>query len=435
MKNTKKLRVILMGVGNRGTVYARHMANYPDRFEMVGVAEPDEVRRKDFQSQFGLSDECCFSSWEDLLNANIPADVAVIATVDNMHYEPALKSIEMGYNLLLEKPVAPTAEQCADIANAAAKHGVLVLVCHVLRYTPFYKTIKQLVMDGAIGRVMSAIQVEAIGARHFSHSYVRGNWHREADSTPMLLAKSCHDLDIVQWILNEPCKKVTSFGSLTHFISENAPEGAPERCSDGNCPVAKTCPYNVERVYLGDKPSKLFRWVCAHGFAKGKDPTDEEVRAALQVKDYGKCAFHSDNDVVDHQVVNLEFASGTTASLTVNAFSKGGRYIRLFGTKGELYAHMESETITLYTFEDGQTHSIPVAKTDSGLTVGHGGGDAGIVEELYDYFTGNYTGFSAADIDISVKNHLIGFAAEEARHNDTVVNLDQFFRRYGLENR
>ena len=430
----KKLRVILMGVGNRGTVYAREMTKNPDHFELVAVAEPDEVRRKGFQSQFHLADEMCFTDWEDLLNANIPADVAVITTVDHMHYAPAMKAIDLGYDLLLEKPVAPTARECADILNAAAKKGTRILVCHVLRYTPFYKTVKKLVMEGAVGRVMSVIQVEAIGARHYSHSYVRGNWHKEADSAPMLLAKSCHDLDIIQWILDKPCRKISSFGSLTHFLPENAPEGAPLRCSDGGCPVAETCPYNVERIYLGKKPSKLFRWICAHGFAKGDEPTDKEVRAALKVKNYGVCAFHSDNDVVDHQVVNMEFADGATASLTVNAFNKGGRYIRIFGTKGELYAHMESENITLYTFEDGQTQSIPVTKTDTDMTIGHGGGDAGIVAELYDYFVSDYKGFSAADIDISVKNHLIGFAAEEARRTDTVVEVDTFFRKYGVEN-
>ena len=247
----KKLRVILMGVGNRGTVYAREMTKNPDHFELVAVAEPDEVRRKGFQSQFHLADEMCFTDWEDLLNANIPADVAVITTVDHMHYAPAMKAIDLGYDLLLEKPVAPTARECADILNAAAKKGTRILVCHVLRYTPFYKTVKKLVMEGAVGRVMSVIQVEAIGARHYSHSYVRGNWHKEADSAPMLLAKSCHDLDIIQWILDKPCRKISSFGSLTHFLPENAPEGAPLRCSDGGCPVAETCPYIVERIYLG----------------------------------------------------------------------------------------------------------------------------------------------------------------------------------------
>ena len=434
MKNTKKLRVIVMGVGNRGSVYTREMAKYPDQFELVAVAEPDAVRRQNFQAQFHLADEMCFSHWGDLLDAHVPADIAIIALVDHMHYEPAMKAIELGYDLFLEKPVAPTARECADIANAAAKKGIRILVGHVLRYTPFYKTVKKLVMDGAIGSVMSVIQVEAVGARHFSHSYVRGNWHKLEDSAPMLLAKSCHDLDIIQWILDEPCKKVSSFGELSYFTPEHAPEGAPLRCSDGSCPAADSCPYNCEKVYLGEHYSPLFRWVCAHGFTKGEQPTDEEVRAALKANNYGVCAFHSDNDVVDHQVVNMEFVSGATATLTVNAFGKGGRYIRLFGTKGELYANASDESITVHTFADGQTRAVPVEKTDTNTTIGHGGGDAGIVSELYDYFTGQYTGFSAANIDISVKNHLIGFAAEEARLSDTVVDLDQYFRQYGLEN-
>lgn len=250
----------------------------------------------------------------------------------------------------------------------------------------------------------------------------------------MLLAKSCHDLDILQWLLGKPCKRVTSFGELSYFREENAPAGAPVRCADGGCPVGDTCPYNCMKLYYEDKNNLWFRGAAARGLAAGEIPTDAEVLQALQTKDYGLCVFHANNDVVDHQVVNMEFEGGITASFSMNAFNQGGRYIRIFGTKGELYANMSDQEITVYTFADKQRRTIPVVAPGETIVDGHGGGDAGIIRELYDYLSGSYTGFCAADITTSVKNHLIGFAAEEARHSGTVVSVDDFFARYGFAN-
>lgn len=430
----KKFSAVLIGSGMRGEIYTSIMAKESDKFEVIAVAEPVEKRRKAAQERHGIADENCFVTWEDLLAKPKMADIAVICTLDDGHYEPAMKAIELGYNLLLEKPVAQTAKECADIALAAKKHNVKVLVCHVLRYTPFYTTIKKILMDGTIGEVMSAIQVEGVGNVHQSHSYVRGNWHSEKDSTPMLLAKSCHDLDILQWLLDKPCRKVTSFGELTYFTEKNAPEGAPVRCIDGGCPIEDTCPYNCRKLYYEAKDDHWFRPVCAKDIAKTNVPTDEEVMQALKTTDYGLCVFHANNDVVDHQVVNMEFEGGTTVSFSMNAFNYGGRYIRLFGTKGELYANMSDTEITVYTFDDDKTTHIPATGADESILAGHGGGDEGIIEELYDYFNDNYTGFRAADIEISVKNHLIGFAAEKARHNNTVESVDAFFEEYGMVN-
>ena len=287
-------------------------------------------------------------------------------------------------------------------------------------------------MQGTIGEIMSVDQVEAVGHLHYSHSYVRGNWHCEKDSTPMLLAKCCHDLDMIQWLIGKTCKKVQSFGSLVHFTEENAPEGAPVRCADGGCPVGDTCPYNCIRYYYDNKTLPR-RKIVASGIAKKVLPTDEEVLQALHSNNYGLCVYHAGNDVVDHQVVNMEFEGGTTATLTMNAFNAGGRHIRIYGTKGELTAYMADEEIRLFTFEDNRHWTIPVPKMEEGINGGHGGGDTGIVKELYDYLSGTYNGYRAADIHTSVKNHLIGFAAEEARHNDTVVAMDGVYTKYGFE--
>ena len=427
----KKLSVIIIGAGNRGNRYATHMCEMPDKYEIVGMADPQEARRRHFNETFGVPMENCYDSWETILQQPKMADVAVIATVDNMHLEPALMAIEKGYDLLLEKPVAQTAEECVRIATAAREKGVKVLVCHVLRYTPFYGKIKQILMAGTIGEVVSVDQVEGIGNVHFSHSYVRGNWHSEEESAPMLLAKSCHDLDIIQWLIDKPCTQVSSFGSLKHFCPENAPEGAPVRCADGTCPVMETCPYNVIKHYY-DFKTNTRREIITKGIAKSFIPTDEEVMEALKTTDYGLCAYQANNDVLDHQVVNMEFAGGATATLNVNAFNKGGRYTRIYGTKGELMAHAKDKEISVYTFEDKKTVNVPVTEVDETINGGHGGGDEGIIRELYDYMSGNYTGFRAADIDISVKNHLIGFAAETARHEHTVMDVQKVLRENGF---
>ena len=429
----KTYSVLVIGAGCRGGMYADLMAAHPDKFRVVGVADPVQGRREAVARRLNIPEDRCFASWEEALSRSKLADIAVIATGDNEHYHPALKAIELGYDLLLEKPVAQTPTECAAIAHAAEQNGVRVLVCHVLRYTHFYKAIKQLLMDGTLGEVQSVIAVEAVGNVHQSHSYVRGNWHSETESTPMLLAKCCHDLDILQWLLDKPCKRVQSFGSLTHFTPANAPTGAPTRCIDG-CPAADTCPYNAVKLYYDDKDNDWFRCACTRDIATHNIPTDDEVMTALRTTDYGLCVYHANNDVVDHQVVNMEFADGATVSFSMNAFNCGGRYIRLFGTKGELFGNADGSELTLFTFADRQYHRLSTEQVNESITSGHGGGDEGIVCELYDYLSDHYTGFCAADIDISAKNHLIGFAAEKARHTGTVVDLDTFFAQYGLNN-
>ena len=430
----KKIRAIVIGAGGRGFAYVYYMSFLRDKYQVVAVADPSEPQRRSVQEMWGFSEENCFHDWQEILSKPKMADVAIIATLDDMHREPALAAIEKGYDILLEKPVAQTAQECVDIALAAEKKGVKVLVCHVLRYAPFFVRVKELLRSGIIGKPMTINMVEAVGDNHYSRSYIRGKWHSEKESTPMLLAKCCHDLDCIQWFIEEPCEKVQSFGELTYFREENAPEGAPVRCADGGCPVGDTCPYDCMKIYYNDKTKVAWRNQITRGSTKEYDATDEEVMYALKTTDYGLCVFHANNDVVDHQTVNMYFRGGATATLTMNAFNKGGRYVRIYGTKGELHAYASADEIEVYTFADEKTQKIPVKATIESIDGGHGGGDKGIVEELYDYLNGTYTGFQAADIMTSVKNHLIGFAAEEGRHTDTVVDLDEYFARYGMKN-
>lgn len=426
----KQLSVIFIGGGNRAIKFASSMAAQPEKYAIKAVAEPLPERKAVFRDQYGVPEQEIVDDWKQLLDRPKMADVAVIATQDNMHYEPAMRAIELGYDLLLEKPVAQTARECADIARAAREKGTRVLVCHVLRYTPFFGKVKELLMDGTIGQVVSVDMVEAIGNTHFAHSYVRGPWKSEKESTPMLVAKSCHDMDMIQWLVDKPCTRVQSFGSRTHFVEENAPAGAPKRCLEG-CPVGDTCPYNSVRFYYENEKCS-WRRLTTMGIAKDYWPTNDEVMEALRTRDFGLCVYRANNDVCDHQVVSLEFEGGVTASFTVNAFNKGGRYVRVYGTKGELYAYAADPKINVYTFEDESHWTVDVPEVDETIFGGHGGGDDGIIRELHDYLSDEYTGFRAADIQVSVENHMIAFGAERARREGTVVDVKKMCEEYGV---
>lgn len=429
----KKLKFVLIGAGMRGQAYTKH-ACLDHGMELVAVAEPSDSRRNFIRDTYGLTDEMCFTDYKDLLALGKIADFAMICTQDKMHIEPALMAIDLGYDLLLEKPVAPTPEECVQVWKAAEAKGVRVLVCHVLRYTPFYRTVKDLLDAGKIGKIMSVIATEGVGNVHQSHSFVRGNWHKTADSAPMLLAKSCHDLDIIQWLVDGKCKKIQSFGGLHYFTKDNCPEGAPYRCIDG-CPHGDSCAYNAVRLYLESDDNYWFRPVCANKL----NPTDAEVEAALRTNNYGVCVFQGDNDVVDHQTVNMEFENGETVVFTLAAFNLGGRRLRIMGTKGEICSN-DLENIELITFfqddrsspnyGQSETQIINTAhNTNQAITGGHGGGDAGIMDDLYLYFGENQATKSISSVETSVTNHLYVFAAEESRAADTVVNVDEYISK------
>ena len=243
----KRLKVILIGAGNRGRLYTDLME--PEKFEVVAVAEPSKSLRDYIKNKHNIPEELCFESWDPIFEMDKFADVAVIATMDKLHYEPTMKAIAKGYDLLLEKPIAPTYEECVDIANLAKEKGVKILVCHVLRYAPLFRAIKDMINEGKIGKVISIHHCECVGNEHQSHSFVRGNWGNSDKSSCMILQKCCHDMDIMQWLIGEKCTRVQSFGNLTYFKEENAPEGAPDYCIDG-CPHADTCYYNAVKLYV-----------------------------------------------------------------------------------------------------------------------------------------------------------------------------------------
>ncbi len=425
----KKLKVILIGAGGRGRRYTKVMKTMPERFELVGIAEPIESLRESIREVHDVDPANCYESWDQILDRPKFADIAIITTMDQLHYAPAMKAIEMGYDLLLEKPVAPTPEECVDIWRQAEKYGTKIMVCHVLRYTPFFMQLKKILDDGTVGDIISMEHIEAVGNIHQTISYVRGRWGNEARSSSMLLAKCCHDLDILQWLLGKECKKIQSFGSLVHFRPENAPEGATERCMDG-CPHIDTCYYYTYPIYV----EKRYVIGSRRHTAMKAHPTDEDILHTMATTQVGKCAYKCDNDVVDHQIVNMEFEGGTTVSMTMSAFTKGGRKTHIMGTKGELWATMGNKECP-FEFFDFATREIRPLKAEiaiagDSITTGHGGGDAGIVDALYRYVTGELTAEEVSEIGISCKNHMLVFAAEESRHTDTVVSVPEYSAKY-----
>ncbi len=422
----KKLKLILLGGGDRGSSYLKYLQIQPDKFEVVGLAEPVAEKRSYLRDLYNIPADMCFESYEKLLSFPKIADIAMICTQDKMHFEPAMMAIEKKYDLLLEKPVATTAEECFKISEAATANGVKVLVCHVLRYTPFYKTLKRILDEGKIGEITNISHSEGVGNIHMSHSFVRGNWRSKAESTPMILAKCCHDTDLLQWLIGEPCKKVSSFGTLSHFCEKNAPEGAPLRCLDG-CPHKDTCFYYAPTLYRIDTAEvQHFRAIAANKF----NPTDEEVDEILKTSPYGRCVYRCDNDVVDRQTVNMQFGNDKCVTLTMSAFNKGGRVSAIMGTKGELYADMENQSIILYDFATRERSELftPDAEFDQSIAGGHGGGDSGIMEDLYEYIANDNPSGSISDISVSCMSHLIAFAAEDARVTSSVIDMDEYIK-------
>ena len=420
---SKQLKVILIGAGNRGCNYVRlAKENCPEKLDVVAIADPDLSRGREIIEAYGIPEEMIFDDWKKVLALPKFADAAIIATQDNNHFEPACAALVAGYDLLLEKPVASTAEECLGISDLANSLGRKVVVCHVLRYAPFFETVKHIIDSGRIGKVVNIVHTECVGNIHQSHSYVRGNWRDSKESSPMILAKSCHDLDIVQWLLDKECTRVQSFGSLSYFRPENAPEGAPEYCIQ-SCPHESECVYSAVKIYKERQFPVWVRYVT-----KKENATDEEIEKIISETNYGKCIFKCGNDVVDHQVVNLEYEGGETVSFTMSAFNKGGRKINVMGTAGELWANMSDKTVHIFDFKTREIETIDVLNyvKDESIVGGHGGGDLGIVKAFCEYLTGEYKGNAVSDISTSVGNHLVAFAAESSRLEGKVINMDEF---------
>ena len=311
IKTTKTITAITLGAGDRGNIYGNYALAYPDQLDIVGVAEPMNIRNERYAAAHNIKDKYRFDTWEDVFERPKFADAIIITTPDVLHYGPCMKALEMGYDVLLEKPIAPTEKECKDILQLAQKTNRIVAVCHVLRYAPYFQKLHSLIQDGAIGKLVSLQHFEPIQHVHMSHSYVRGNWHDSKATTPIILAKSCHDLDIMRWLVDSPCEQVNAFGDLTWFKMENAPEGSTERCIDG-CAVEKQCPYSAKRIYY-DKQT----WLHHFDLPENPDLHPEAIMEYLRTSNYGRCVYRMENDQPDHYTMNLKFKNGVTASFNM----------------------------------------------------------------------------------------------------------------------
>ena len=301
----------------------------------------------------------------------------------------------------------------------------MVVVCHVLRYTKFYGTLYELLRGGAIGRIESLDAVENVAYWHYAHSYVRGNWRRAEESSPMILAKSCHDMDIIRWLMGVPCESVSSYGSLDWFRAENAPDGSADRCLSG-CACKEGCPYDAEKIYIFNDKSGIRsgndEWPCSVLVNK---PTEEKLYDALRTGPYGRCVYRCDNDVVDHQVVSMRFAGGATATFTMSAFTaKCYRTIKVMGTMGEIEGDMDANVLYLRKFS--QPEQVLDLGTIPDRFAGHGGGDALMMDYVCELIAaGGAEGLTS--VDASVESHVMALAAEHSRtHGGSAVELAEF---------
>ena len=415
------MEFVLIGAGQRGMIYSQYA--HGKGHAITAVAEKDAVKREIARKELDIPAERCFADAADLLAQPKLGDAAIIATMDRDHFGQAIPAMEKGYHLLLEKPISPVPEEVLAIEEKARETERLVVVCHVLRYSPFFREIKKQLDSGAVGRIVTVQHNENIGNFHIAHSFVRGNWRRSDTASPLIMQKSCHDLDLLVWLVGSGCRQVASFGGLAYFKAENAPQGAAMRCAD--CPLKDTCRFSAYKAYLpvmGNWPATVLT----------ENQTEEGLREAIRTGPYGRCVFHCDNNVCDHQATVLEFDNGVTATFNLSGFTNRiARTLKIMGEDGELRANEYTNEIEIIRFAANGVDRCESRVIHPELTAsGHGGGDAGIVEDFLALLEGRQAE-AASDIRYSVESHMMACAAEEARLTGTVVRIADFRRRHG----
>jgi predicted dehydrogenase len=415
-----RLEAVLIGGGNRGRyVYGAYARRSPERLRIVALAEPDAVRREALASELELPPERAFPDWRPLFDAPRRAPAAIVATGDMLHVEPALAALKRGYDVLLEKPIAPDAADCVRLVGAAEQGGRMLQICHVLRFTPFYDRVHAVLASGTLGDLVSIDLREHVAHWHMTHSFVRGKFRNREIAAPILLAKSCHDLDLLCWFAGGGAERVASFGSLMHYRPERAPPGAPERCTDG-CAVQETCIHDAVRFYAGpdERVARFWPWSDL-----GADPSRGARTRALETGRYGRCVYRCDNDVPDHQVVAVEFAGGLTGTFGLHGHATHEtRTIRITGTRGELRGILHEGRIEVTRHGSFEVERYQVT-TDP---IGHYGGDGGLLDHFTRVAGRGAASEARASGRVALESHLLGFAAEEARASGRVVRLSDF---------
>ncbi len=452
------IKAICIGAGSRGIdAYGYYALKNPKRLKFIGVAEPRKEWREKFIRLHKIPKENVFNSYEELFAKEQFARAAVICTPDQMHVEPTILALERGYDVLLEKPMANTLEGCLKLVRKAEEVKKHLQICHVLRYTNFWSTIKSFIDSGQLGDIITISHRENVSYWHMAHSFVRGNWRNSDITSPMILAKCCHDMDLLYWIIGKKPISISSFGSLSFYRPESAPPGAPLRCTDG-CPVGDTCMFNAIKIYIDldgyynmgkNCPSRAFRFFSHHRNAIRhmshiirplkrlvdfkewpvntitSDLTLEGKMKALREGPYGRCVFHCDNNVVDHQQTLIEFSNGVTAELTMHGHSAlEGRSIRIDGTKGTLIgSFMGWDDLYFIESQNGEKRQLIKPK----ITIeAHGGGDLKLTEGFVNSLQPDYKLVPLTDARAALESHLMAFAAEKARLEKKVIDMEEF---------
>ena len=424
----KPVTAIIVGAGHRSFVYSELAKTNPEMLKIVGVADPNPVRRKKAMEYFGFGEDMCFENADELAKKGKLADAVINGTMDHQHLETAVPLLNCGYDMLLEKPFAPNEPDMREIVECARKNNSKVMICHVLRYTPFYYSIKERIVNGDLGDIINIQTTEHVSYHHLSTSYIRGKWaNSDKCHTSMLLAKCCHDLDIMMWMMAETKPtQISSFGGKYQFKPENAPKEAGTICMK-DCPLVDTCVYSTKRLYI-DHPNRwsFYVWDALEGI---ENPTIEDKIALMKTDNpYARCIYKCDNNVVDHQSVMVNFASGATGTHNmVGGSSEPRRYIHIVGTKGELFGNFEDSKYTVLKINpspDAHNEECDVEEVDLRVTGdmvgaygGHGGGDERLAADFVKYIRGERPSLACTSIFDSVAGHLSVYLADKSREN------------------
>jgi len=409
---SRPVRIVVIGAGNRANKYLEYARRHPDLLQLVGIVETNDLRRRAMAAAFGVPDRHCYTRYDDLFAEGLDADMALIATPENAHFDPAVKAIDAGYHVLLEKPIAQRLDQCREIARRARQRGVLVGVCHVLRYHPYFAKIRELVASGELGHLVSVNHTASVGLDRATHSYVRGIFRRESQANPILLAKCCHDIDFLLWLTGSHCRRLSSFGSLRWFRAENAPEGAAARCLD--CPIEPRCPFSARDLYYVRRD-----WISNFDVPAGTT-LDAAILKELRTGMLGRCVYHCDNDVVDHQLLAMEMDDETTISLSMEMFTNDDTrktHIRLTG--GEIDGDERTLCVRRFRGRAAETYDF----SDIAGQPFHAGADLQLIGDFIRVLRDPSRPFLTT-IEDSIESHRICYAAERSRKTGGTIRLD-----------
>lgn len=418
------IQAVLLGAGGRGLfTFGDFAVQNPDQLKFVAVAEPNDYRREKFTEIHSIPSQNCFTSWEELMKADRISSVLFNTTMDNYHFSSSMAALEKGYDVVLEKPMAPTPQECSQLVKKSTQLGKKLIIFHEMRYTKFFKTVFDIVQSGRLGELVNVEHRENVVFWHYVHSFVRGNWRNTKDSAPFILAKCCHDLDLLYWIIGQKVQRLSSFGSLKYFKPSSAPRSdLPERCTDG-CPIEDTCIFFAPRLYSG--PAKNWRRILEFEEDTANKPLDE----ILRISDYGRCAYKCDNNVVDNQVVNLQFENGILANFVTTAFAnQPSRYVRFDGTKGTLVGELSDTDSEIIVSEhlSGTQESINLQTNYDERK--HGGGDSEMLWDIVNNLKKNQS--IPHSVEDALESHFMALAAEESRlNNGEIVEMDEFKSR------